>query len=278
MSVKNILKFSAVIGLSCIMFSAAYAAPTLVPHRSIYKLHIRSAKPTGEILSGDGQLLYSLSDSCTGWANEQKLEMRYYLGTDDVIDSTVINSSWEAKDGSRYQFFARTLHNGLEQSRFMGEAENAHKTLQAQYRIPAGKNIVLSDPTLFPLQHTLKIIETAQQNKKILSSTVFDGTDEAGYSRVGVFISNATNKLPSGLNAKLQENPLLQGKAWPVRLAFYAPYANPDEKDKDLSVPEYEIMLEMLPSGIVRSMAVDYGDYIVQGDLQEIERLKPSGC
>jgi hypothetical protein len=63
---------------------------------------------------------------------------------------------------------------------------------------------------------------------------------------------------------------LLQGRAWPIRMAFFAP-------NSQTSAPDYEMDMVMLENGVIKSMTVDYGDFSMRAELVDIKPL-PSAC
>ena len=56
---------------------------------------------------------------------------------------------------------------------------------------------------------------------------------------------------------------------WPIKLAFYS-----DETKQ--SKPDYEISIELDDVGIVHSYEVNYGDFIVQANLQKFKIIEIS--
>ena len=125
---------------------------------------------------------------------------------------------------------------------------------------------------MFPSAHTVLIIQKAQSGEKMFLRPVFDGSDEAGIAQVSAFIGAVTDsKATPDLAASLRKNALLEGKAWPVRLAFFEP-------KESAGTPDYEMDMVLQPNGVARSMRIDYGDFIVGGTLEKIEPLKPTSC
>ncbi len=252
------------------------AAPTIhiTPHRAVYQMSLAQSRQSSQVINVQGKMTFSLGDACDGWTNEQKLEMKYYYAQGQVVDSMVSNASWEAKDGSRYTFTARSGSDGQESSAFRGAAtRDDAKGGKVVYVVPKGKQTELQPGTIFPNHHTVQILQAAANAEGMPNKIVFDGSDENGQSEIGIFVGKPTSLAQDTyFDAKLTGNPLIQGNAWPVRMAFYPTKAN------DGGIPDYEMTMDMLPNGVVRGMLVDYGNFSVRGVLTLIEILPPNGC
>lgn len=265
------------ITLSCCGASAAHAAAPIIkimPHRAVYQMSLAQNRQASQVINAEGKMTYTWGDACDGWTNEQKLEMKYYYAQGQVVQSTISNASWEAKDGSRYTFNAHNGSDAHETSTFRGEATLDATGGKVVYSQPKGKkNAVLKAGTLFPNHHTVLILQAAAQGEKVPNKIVFDGSDETGQSEISVFVGKPA-ALAKDLNfdSKLATPPLVQGETWPVRMAFYPMKAD------DAGMPDYEMTMDMLPNGVARSMLVDYGDFSVRGVLTTIEALPPNGC
>ncbi|MGB4102364.1 MAG: DUF1849 family protein [Alphaproteobacteria bacterium] len=255
---------------------AAQAATVvkIVPHRAVYQMSLAQSRQTSQIINAEGKMTYTLGDACDGWTNEQKLEMKYYYAQGQVVASMVSNASWEAKDGSRYSFAARSGSDGQENSAFRGEATRDDvKNGKVTYVVPQGKEGVLQPGTIFPNHHTVQILQAAADAEKMPNKIVFDGSDENGQSEISIFIGKPTPFAKDAFpDVKLHENPLIQGESWPIRMAFYP------MKPDGAGMPDYEMTMDMLPNGVARSMLVDYGDFTVRGVLTMIETMPQNGC
>ena len=252
---------------------AAAITGKIAPHRAVYQMSLAQSRQSSQVINAEGKMTYSWGDACDGWTNEQKLVMKYYYVQGQVVESMISNASWEAKDGSRYTFTARSGSDGHENSAFRGEATVDATGGKVTYTLPKGKLGTLQQGTVFPNQHTVEILQAAAKAEKMPNKTVFDGSDETGQSEISIFIGKP---MPLAKDANFDTKhiamPLVQGDAWPVRMAFY-----PMKADND-GLPDYEMTMDMLPNGVARSMLVDYGDFSVRGVLISIEPLPANGC
>jgi len=259
--------------------------PKLAPHEATYELHLEQNRPSSHVVSADGKLVFILGDSCEGWTNEQNLDLQFVYTQGEAAKVAIRTSSWEAKDGSRYTFSSRTLNNDKETEAFRGKAQMEAKGGTAIYTQPKDKKIVLSRDTLFPTQHSLIVIQAALAGQKVPNQMVFDGTDANAQSDVSVFLGKPIALADDKTVAEsLRGSPLLQGLAWPTQMAFFAkpdPNAKLDDEasnNADDGLPDYELMLDLLPNGVARKLLIDYGNFSVRGKLTQLKPLPDTGC
>ena len=70
---------------------------------------------------------------------------------------------------------------------------------------------------------------------------------------------------------KVGENKLTNVKAWPIRMAFFAP-------NSETASPDYEMDMTLLDNGIIKTMTIDYGDYSMTADLIEAKPVPAAKC
>jgi hypothetical protein len=245
----------------------------IAPHRALYKMKMLSAKNGSNVSDVSGTMLFEWSDVCDGWAIQQhmKLHFSYTDGGEQDVVSTEL--TWEAKDGKSYNFNIRRVTDGQETEDYRGKAvQNADGTVSVLYNVPEGKTQELPAGTLFPSAHTELILHEAATGENFFSRRVFDGSDESGASDISAFILPHRPVVKEfALKAKLKKNPLLADPEWPVHLAFF-------KIGTETGEPDYEMDIGLLKNGIARYLKIDYGDFSVTGNLEEIEALKPQNC
>jgi hypothetical protein len=250
----------------------AEAAP-ITPHRAIYTMGLASVKNGSNITDVSGRMLFEWRDVCDGWAIQQHMQLHFTYADGDDQDVVSSELTWEAKDGKAYNFNIRRTTNGQETENYRGRAiQKADSTDFVTYSVPEGKTLQLPAGTLFPTAHTELILQRASLGDKFFSRRVFDGSDESGSSDISAFISGPRALAQeASLSAQLKKNALLAEAAWPVHMAFF-------NIGTETGVPDYEMDLTLLPNGIARYMKIDYGDFSVNGNLEDLEALPPQKC
>ena len=255
---------------------AAAESITITPHRALYDLHLADVKSDSGINNAGGQLLFIWGDSCDGWTIEQRLNLAfsYTEGGRQRIQTSL--ASWEAKDGSDFRFSVRRNVNGKQKEEFEGKAQLASDgSGTAHYTMPNGHTVDLAPKTLFPTVHTLQILRAAKAGKTMLTREVFDGADESGQNQITAFIG-AQKDVPAA--ADEAANALNHGRGWPVHMAFFAPKTDDNADTSEAGLPDYEMSMTLLETGVAHDLVIDYGDFTVNATLRAVEPLPQPSC
>ena len=137
------------------------------------------------------------------------------------------------------------------------------------YSLPENLSFHLSEQTLFPAAHTLKLIDAAQKGQKIVNETVFDGSDDKGPVEINVVIGKKT--MPD-LNTKFDKD-LAGVPGWSMRMAVF-----PTAEDDNQTISDYEMTMNLLENGVIKGMTVDYHSFSVVQKLVAIEAIKDDKC
>ena len=255
--------------LALVLVSApAGAVVELASHRAMYDLAMQESTSASPVKSLVGRTAYMMQRHCDGWQSVEDYAVSFGLenGRSDFVSHYEI---WEATDGEAFSF---SIHENSTQSgeiRHNGFAHLDEGVAEAYFVEGQGggdSTMVLPDDTVFPVTHTLQLLEKAREGGKFLQSTLFiGGEEEEAIYRVSGVIGNRKVESAPVLGALGEEG------YWPVRLAYFDPASLE-------SRPEYEIELDLQDNGVIRSYLVDYGDFSMAGSLQTIEALAEPEC
>ena len=250
----------------------AASTATITPHRAMYEMTLGSVKNGGNITGVSGRMAFEWADACDGWAVQQHLDLHFIYSQGDETDVSSSEVTWESKDGKRYNFNIRRTSGGKETEQFRGKAVMTDKGGKVTYSVPEGKTAALPAGTIFPSTHTLSMLTKGEAGDHLFTRHVFDGADEIGSDDVSAFI-HAQNAEWQTVEATPgpTNNPLLAHPYWPIRMAFFKPSSETGE-------PDYEMNIDLLPNGVVKTMRIDYGDFSVTGNLISVTPLPDSGC
>jgi hypothetical protein len=261
---------SFVVGALLLLVGSTERAPAasmpLASHRAIYVLKLARANSNAAVNAAAGQLVIEWQDSCDGYTTNQRFLTEFSDSEGHGSTTDLWVSSWESHDGSVFRFNLTNSTNGVVQERSRGLA---HRGGEVTFEQPKPEKKPLPPSTIFPTGHTEALIEAALRGEHAIERIVFDGGAENGLSYVSAFIGKEVAPKPAPIAAKGKGVPLTEGRAWPVRLAFY-----PYEKGDDL--PDYEMSFLLHENGVATNLEFDYGDFAIAAELSKIEPLP--GC
>lgn len=236
----------------------------LAAHRALYTLTMASSK--GDIANATGTMAYEVLDSCDGWATRQRLDMTITNRDGQDIKMVSDYTTWEAKNGLRLRFQTKQTTDTAVTSQVSGEANlpAVGEAGSVHYNVPADSTHDLPAGTLFPMGHTAAIIAAAEAGKKFLAIPLFDGTSVDGAQNSSIVVTSwngpQANRWPA-----LAELP--SGR---VHVAFF------DRKDTSQQ-PDYEVGMRYWQNGVADDLAMDFGDFVMNGKMAEFMPLHP-GC
>jgi hypothetical protein len=251
------------------MAAAAWAGePVLLTHRAVYAMSLASTQPGSGIAGATGTMTYQFSDSCDGWVVENRIAVTYSYTEGGQSDTTTDFLTWESKDGLKYRFRLRGTRDGQTTDDVEGTADLHGKRHagEARYTRPRTMTIPLPPGTLFPTEHTVRLLDAARSDQRMLYRILFDGSDTEGPYDVSALIGHA--RAAEGADAA---NPLLNAPSWPMRLAFYPVHGSDP-------TPDFEMTLDYLPNGVSRTIVQSFKNFSLQGQLSSLKALPRKGC
>lgn len=247
--------------------AASAAAVEILPHRALYTIALAKSDQGSGIIDIRGRMGFEWRDACDGWSIEQRYAMEFSNaeGAPALVQSTF--STWESKAGDSYRFFVKRNRGDGEQ-RVEGRAEMPLPLGSAPGEVtfsePDALKIVLPADTLFPTEHTIRLISAASAGRRFLRAPVFDGSEAEAPSLISAVLGKARTDAPP------IEAAGVKGPYYPSRLAWFGP-------DSSGSEPDFEMTIDVLTNGVARSITVDYDTFTIRMTLEKLEEL-PSSC
>jgi len=268
-----------VVGAVCCGMVAGFAggaladsAAKILPHRAGYELTLRSVRPGSGIIDVTGLLSYDWSDSCDGWIVEQRYVLQVVRGDGPVVEISASYANWESKDGLRYRFNvkrSRGADDDGEANEVQGEAklDGKGKGGVARFDKPEKQEIKLPAGTLFPTEHTLRLIEKAKAGEKFDRHAVFDGAEVEGPSMMTSFLLPKRDVPPGGKPSMLTA----AQPVWPMNIAVFS-------EGEKAETPNFEMTIYVQENGVVPELIMDYGDFSVVGHMKIFQKLPKAEC
>jgi hypothetical protein len=250
----------------------------LAPHRAVYELTLASARGGQGMTSVLGRMAYDLVGSaCEGYTQNMRFvtRMSYQSGNTSVAD--LRSSTWEDGLGTKFRFDSTQYRNEKATDATAGDAARlgAAEGVKVELTKPGRKSLNLSSRVHFPVQHTIALLQAARAAKGSFRADLYDGAEkgEKVYDTVAalgrVQAPGSNRKLPRVVNGERLDSL----RAWPVSIAYYE--TRSEGRD---ALPIYEISFLMFENGVSRKLRIDYGEFVLEGELTSILFHDPSKC
>lgn len=257
-------------GVALALAGPAVAAPAgmaMAPHQATYRMSLSSTEPGSGVVGADGTMSYKFADTCDGWTVENRIAISYLYSEGGQAQTSTDFVTWESKDGLRYRFRVRNARDGEVTDEIEGTAELKGKGQGgvAHFVRPKAMTVALPKGTLFPTEHTVRLMEAARAGQHSLLRVVFDGSDGEGAYDVNALIGSGRVQPAAASSA------LLDAPAWPMSLAFF-PVGGTD------SLPEFEMRLNYHANGVAEDIVQSFKTFSLHGKLESIQSLPSRGC
>ncbi|MDB5373041.1 MAG: hypothetical protein JWP04_1683 [Belnapia sp.] len=242
----------------------------MVGHRAAYRLSLDRARDNADIARADGVMLYEVIDACDGWATRQRFQLTLTDRDGTDVQTTSDYSTYETKDGKTIRFSLTQTSQGNVSQRVAGDAEVTPEGGTVRYTEPDTKQESLPPGTLLPMLHTIRALASARGGQRLLVVPLFDGTSADG-------AQDTTSVLQAWQPAQANERfPVLAslGSAR-MRIAFFD--RTPSSSAGGASSPDYEVGLRYYENGVADELKMEFGEFSVNGQMQELAVL-PNPC
>jgi hypothetical protein len=119
------------------------------------------------------------------------------------------------------------------------------------------------------------IIEAALEGKSLLELPVYDGseTGEKVFNTLTV-IGREVSRADKPLNDAAAKIPALANlRRWPVTISYFDKTGSGGEQ-----TPVYAIGFELFENGISRALSLDYGDFVISGEMSQLDVTEAAPC
>jgi hypothetical protein len=275
--------FLAALSLTAVLPAASAAAQQSAPmalasHRAVYDLKLSSTRGKRSMSAVRGRILYDFSgNACEGYALQFRQVSELDSGEGKVAVSDLRATSWEDGEAKRLRFHSQNYFDDNLRDKVDGEAAREKDGVEVKLTEPGEKKIDLAADLAFPTEHVRRIIAAAREGKTLLQVSVYDGSDsgEKIYDTLTVIGKAIAPDATKPDDATAKEAALATMTRWPVTISYFDRAA----KDKDgEQQPVYAITFELYENGVSRALLLDYGDFVLTGEMTSLELKDTKAC
>jgi hypothetical protein len=260
------LAFQAVLFSAFFSAVPAMAVPMLQPHRAVYDLSLDKATDRSGITGLTGRMVYEFNGSpCDGYT----VNFRFVTQISTRDNSRLTDqqtTTFEDGAGKTFSFATKSFVDQALDKELKGSASKDAKGIEVKLEKPQKTTLQL-EPTQFPTQHLVELIEKAKKGETFYQTTLFDGSDDANK----VMSTTVVVGKPARVDKSDPELPALarlgKDEYWPVDIAYFDESA-PDGGEE---VPQYRISFKLNANGLTRDLVMDYGDFSMTGKLVNLK-------
>jgi len=258
--------------------SAQGGAVSLATHRAVYDLKLSSTRGKRAMNAVRGRILYDFSGSaCEGYALQFRQVSELDSGEGKVIVSDLRATSWEEGAGKRLRFHSQNYFDDALRDQVDGQAERDGDGIAVELKEPGEKKLDMKNELVFPTEHVRRIIAAARAGKTLMQVSVYDGSDtgEKLYDTLTV-IGKAIAPDEHKPNDAAAGQPAFAGLTrWPVTISYFD-HAVAEKAGEQ--TPVYAITFELYENGISRALLLDYGDFVLTGEMTSLEIKDTKPC
>ncbi len=250
-------------------FATAEAPVPFASHRAVYELSLEKGSGAKAPAQARGRIAFDFAASCEGYVQNfrQITELQPAEGATKLSDMR--SATFEALDASSYRFNVQTrVENTLAES-VDGKAQKSGGMLGIDIVKPK-RHLDLDGPVLFPTEHLRKVIAAARAGERLIEARVYDGTGEGdkAFDTLAIIGKAAAAPAPE----KAAQNDALKGMArWPTAVSYF-------EQGKRDGQPIYVLSFDLYENGISRALKLDYGDFVLKGEMTELAVSSSPTC
>ena len=243
------------------------ASQGLASHRAVYDLTLNQIKEGGGVLDATGRIVLEIKRECDGYVTRQRMLVDIQRQGGGGVVSDFNFSSWESLDGNQLRFTSSDTINGQVAEMFDGFA-NANGTDNVVTFNDADKTKMdLPNDVMFPMTHTINVLDAARKGLPLLSARVFDGSGMEGSQDSLTIISKK-----GGQRSEIIQQSKMNGmRFWPIQMSFFDLRERKDE-------PDYNIHLQMYENGVGDNLTLNYQDFSLKGKLTKLDLLNDPDC
>ncbi len=247
------------------------AAMPLVNHRAVYRVTLLKSTGSKSPTGAQGRVSYEFTGSrCEGYSQNfrQITELQPAEGATRLSDMR--SATFEDPDEKNFSFNVTTsIDNGSNET-IDGRASKKQDALAIHISKPARETREVDQSVLFPTEHLEQILAAARAGEHLLGVKVFDGSDDGKKVFDTMAILGRPIVAPaadSGIDPALLANL----RRWPVSISYF-------EEGKKDGVPSYTLAFDLYENGVSRALRFDYGDFVLAGQMTNLELLPAHAC
>ncbi|HZM06910.1 MAG TPA: cell envelope integrity EipB family protein [Methylocella sp.] len=245
---------------------------SLVSHRAVYELTLAKSVGTKSPTAAHGRIAFDFTGSaCDGYVQNfrQLTELQPAEGPTRVSD--MHSATFEDADGRNFDFKVQTSIDSGTAEAVDGKAwKSGTGRLSVSLTKPKHSKVELDAGVVFPTEHLKRILAAAEAGENLLEVKVYDGSETG--TKIYETTTYIGHPIADPAVEKAAHIPELDNiRRWPVSISYF-------ESGKKDDAPSYILSFDLYENGISRALRLDYGDFVLAGEMSSLELLNEPAC
>lgn len=241
----------------------------MVPHRAVFDMKLTDAATSSSITGLTGRMVFeTIGSPCEGFTINFRFvtQVEYNESKSRLIDMRT--TTFEAADGKNFEFLTQTYIDEKIVDESKGSAVRDGKSTRVTLVRPVEKTFTMSGNALFPTQHLVHMLRAARSGEPFLPADLYDGSEggEKIFPTATAIGKRMDGPDDLGSETAAAVDAMAKLPRWPVTVGYFDP-----EEAAGESIPTYEMSFLLYENGISRKVKIDYGEYVVGGDLVDLK-------
>lgn len=268
---KLAIVLAALVSTGSLMTVAEAGTAMLATHRAVYDLTLKSASERSGITQMAGRMVYEFNGSaCEGYTVSFRFVSEIATGDDTRVTDQQTTTFEDVRDRT-FRFVTRSFVNQQLDRETRGAATAGDGQLAITLEQPEKMALDIPDAKL-PTEHLIEMIERAKAGERFYESRIYDGSDDGDRAMITTSILGASQAPKTGDTEAKVAGELADDNFWPVSMSYFEEDAEGD------GLPVYAIAFKLYGNGVTRDLTMDYGDFVLEGELTQLDMFEPAPC
>lgn len=270
------MRMLAIVSFALLATSSVQAAPAagaggLAAHRAVYDLSLKDASERSGISGMVGRMVYEFNGSaCEGYTVSFRFVTEIASGEDSRLTDQQTTTFEDVRKGT-FSFVTRSYVDQKLDHEVRGSAEVKGDALALDLDQPEKLAVDIA-MARFPTEHMIELIDKARKGERFYESRIYDGSDEGDKAMITTTILGDKQPVEGSDAEAKQAGDLADDAFWPVSMSYFEETAEGD------GLPVYSIAFKLYENGVTRDLTMDYGDFVLQGQLAQLDIYDPEPC
>lgn len=261
----------AALALAHATLPADAGAASLAAHRAVYDLSLKSATERSGISGMVGRMVYEFNgNACEGYTVSFRFVTEIATGEDSRVTDQQ-TTTFEDIRNRTFRFVTRSFVNQQLDREIRGGATIEGDEMQVTLEQPEKLALDLA-VARFPTEHMIEMINHAKNGERFYESRIYDGSDDGDRSMITTTIMGAKQPVESDDTEAKSAGDLADDAFWPVSMSYF------EEDSQGDGLPVYSIAFKLYENGVTRDLTMDYGDFVLEGRLAQLDMFEPAPC